>query len=83
MLDGHDSYTLNKSTGRVTGIDWKDGKFIMDLWLQVPQDGRPAVPTKNRFEALAVEEEGEDQEECQRYEEVTRSPGFNWRDALW
>ena len=79
---GHDSYTLNKSTGRITGIEWREGKFIMDLWLQVPPDGRQAVPTKNRFEALAAEED-EDSQECARYEEVMRSPGFNWRDTLW
>ena len=86
VLDGHESYTLNKSTGRITSIDWKDGKFIMDLWLQVPQQGRQAaeVSTQNRFEALAaVEEEEEDIEECRRYETLVGSPGFNWRDTLW
>jgi hypothetical protein len=84
VFDGHESYTLNKSTGRITEIAWKDGKFIMDLWLQIPQSGRKEVPTQNRYEALAaVEEGGEDVEECQRYEAVVGSPGFSWRDALW
>jgi len=85
VLDGHESYTLNKSTGRITEIEWKDGKYIMDLWLQVPQPGRQAaqVSTQNRFEALAVEDNGEAVEECQRYEALVGSPGFNWRGALW
>ena len=82
VLDGHDSYTLNKSTGRITGIDWREGKLIMDSWLQVPPNGRQEVPTKNRFEALAAVED-EDSQECAKYEEVMRSPGFNWRDTLW
>ena len=82
VLDGHDSYTLNKSTGRITGIEWKEGKFTMDLWLQAPQNGRRDVPTQNRYEVLAAVED-EDSKECERYEEAMRSPGFNWRDALW
>ena len=86
VLDGHDSYTLNKSTGRITGIEWREGKFLMDLWFQKPQNVRnevPKVPTSNRYEALAAVEEEEDTEECRRYEDVMSSPGFNWRDTLW
>jgi hypothetical protein len=84
VLDGHESYTLNKSTGRITDIKWNEGKFIMDMWLPIPQKGRPEVPTKNRYEALAaVDEVEEDTEECQRYDALVGSPGFSWRDALW
>ena len=99
VLDGEDSYTLNKQTGNVTPIAWEDGRFMFDMWIPKPKIveevvlrkdlARPlAVVTRNPFQALAVEEgypgiSGEEQAEIDRYAELVDSPGFSWRDKLW
>ena len=99
VLDGEDSYTMNKDSGHVTPIAWEDGKFTFDMWIPKPKAAhevvvrkdleRPvAVVTRNPFQALAVEEgypgiSEEEQAEIDRYAELVDSPGFSWRDKLW
>jgi hypothetical protein len=70
ILDGKNSYMVNKKTGARTPIREENGQFAMYIWVKDPEVNSVAmpcsvpvkqtVPTCNRFEALAVngQEEG-------------------------
>jgi hypothetical protein len=70
VLDGKNSYMVNKRTGIKTPIREENGQFAMYIWVRDPEVNvvaarcgasvKQAVPTCNRFEALASngQEEG-------------------------
>jgi hypothetical protein len=60
VLDGHNSYLMNKATGRKTRIGYEDGQYVMYLWVKsdgATKDDTRKVMTSNRHAALAVDDE--------------------------
>ena len=87
VLDGDESYMINKSSGIVTPISLDNGKFIFNIWVKSKeetkeeaaerrsQDERKRDPrSRNAFAALA-----EDDSE----EKPKPNKGFSWRDEIF
>ena len=62
MLDGKDSYLVNKATGKKTKIEYEDGQYVMYVWVKTraaTETDKQTVKARNRYAALTVEDDGE------------------------
>ena len=61
VLDGEDSYILNKKTGKVMKIHVEGHQYVFYMWVKVGYRPQRTVQIGavhgNRYEALAVDEE--------------------------
>ena len=67
ILDGNQSYMVNKSTKQKTRIQYENGQYIFNIWVPAKKSevraAEKSVFKDNRYAVLAVEDEEDEQDE--------------------
>ena len=67
VLDGNQSYMVNKSTKQKTRIQYENGQYIFSIWVPAKKNEVPAaersVLKDNRYAVLAMEDEEEEEQD--------------------